>query len=357
MSAETPVAGVLSDGTLFYAPTGEVVADGTRVTCHLCGRAFRSVATHLASHGWTKDRYCEAFGLERSQSLEGPETRQLRAASLVARLVFDPAIRQGSAAGQERARRGELARAAAAAARGRPFPEQRRRKAAQAARGAAVGLWARSAEANRQRARDHVTAIAADVARRHGYPDIQAFVMARTEAGDSLAAISRAAGLHKDWLSRHLGQLDPAVASLARRAAGSTARGCPSCAAWDSVTCPATCGTGTTPSTRPSTRSRPKPVSPRTASNPRWAATGWRSSGTPPSGTRPASGPTAWRPPSVTPPWPATSASAAPTAGRGTRSRRNPASRRPGCAGRPPPAEDTPSLTNGRRPGPFRGNS
>lgn len=77
MSAETPVAGVLSDGTPFYAPTGEVVADGTRVTCHPCGRAFRSVATHLASHGWTKERYCEAFGLERSQPLEGPQTRQL----------------------------------------------------------------------------------------------------------------------------------------------------------------------------------------------------------------------------------------------------------------------------------------
>jgi predicted transcriptional regulator len=65
------VAGVLDDGTPCYAPIGEIIFDGQRVTCHLCGRAFRSVAAHLASHGWTKERYCETFGLERSQPLEG----------------------------------------------------------------------------------------------------------------------------------------------------------------------------------------------------------------------------------------------------------------------------------------------
>jgi len=208
------VAGVLDDGTPIYAPIGEIVFDGQRVTCHLCGRAFRSVAAHLASHGWTKERYCETFGLERSQPLEGPETRKLRAASLSARLVFDPAIRDGSAAGRERARRGELTRAAAAAARGRPFPEQRRRKAAQATTPASR---ARSAEANRQRASEHVAAVAAEVAHRHGYPDIQAFAGTQMAAGASLAAISRTAGLHKDWLSWHLSQLDPALARLARQ--------------------------------------------------------------------------------------------------------------------------------------------
>jgi len=126
-----PVAGVLPDGTAFFAPVGEVILDGPKVVCHLCGRSLRSVAAHLAAHGWTKEKYCKAFGLERSQPLEGPETRKLRAAALTARLIFDPAIRAGSAAGRQRARSGDLARDAAAAARGRPFPEQRRRKAAQ----------------------------------------------------------------------------------------------------------------------------------------------------------------------------------------------------------------------------------
>src|SRR5215467_4153966 len=51
ISAESP-AGVLADGTPYYAPLGEVIVDGSLVTCHLCGRALRSVTAHLRSHGW-----------------------------------------------------------------------------------------------------------------------------------------------------------------------------------------------------------------------------------------------------------------------------------------------------------------
>ena len=209
------MVGVLADGTPFYAPVGEIVVDGSRVTCHLCGRTLRSVAAHLASHGWTKERYCEAFGLERGQSLEGPETRKLRAAALSARLVFDPAIRSGSAAGRERARAGELTRDAARAARGRPFPEQRRRKAARAF--AEAPAAPRASRASRKRADQYLAGVAADAARRLGYPDLRALVLARTAAGASLAAISREAGLHKDWLSRYLQRLDPGTAAAVRR--------------------------------------------------------------------------------------------------------------------------------------------
>jgi lambda repressor-like predicted transcriptional regulator len=188
---------VLADGTPFFAPVGEVVLDGPRVICHLCGRPWRSVTAHLRAHGWTKQAYCAAFGLERGQSLEGAETRKLRAA------------------GRRRARSGELARDAATAARGRPHPEQRRRKAKQAL--AAIPATV-VAEANAQRARRHLAAVAAEVARRHGYPGLGPFVLARTAEGASLAAISRAAGLHKDWLSRHLAAVDPvAAATVAQR--------------------------------------------------------------------------------------------------------------------------------------------
>ena len=55
--------GVLADGTVYYAPIGEVVVAGALVTCHLCGRSLRSVTAHLRVHGWTKLDYCEAFGL------------------------------------------------------------------------------------------------------------------------------------------------------------------------------------------------------------------------------------------------------------------------------------------------------
>jgi AraC-like DNA-binding protein len=209
-----PVADVLADGTPCYAPIGEVViVDGSLVICHLCGRQLRSVTAHLKAHGWTKEAYCEAFGLERGQSLEGPQTRKLRAAAFTARLVFDPSIREGSAAGRDRARAGELARDAATAARGRPIPEQRRRKALRSL--AAVSPVA-VAQANSERARRRLAEVAATAARRAGYPDVRTLVLARAADGASLAAISREAGLHKDWLSRHLGDIDPEAASAVR---------------------------------------------------------------------------------------------------------------------------------------------
>jgi AraC-like DNA-binding protein len=214
MSADVAM-GVLADGTVHYAPVGEITLDGPRIICHLCGRSYRSVAAHLASHGWTKDRYCETFGLERSVSLESLETRKLRAAALTARLVFDPAMREGSAAGRERARAGELARDAAAAAKGRPFPEQRRRKAARARTASPSAVVA---QANRRRADRHLAQVAESVARAHGFADLRAFVADRTRAGVSLAAISREAGLHKDWLSRHLRRIDPEAAVTASQA-------------------------------------------------------------------------------------------------------------------------------------------
>ena len=213
ISAASPV-GVLADGTPYYAPIGEVIVDGSLVTCHLCGRALRSVTAHLRAHGWTKLAYCEAFGLERGQSLEGPETRKLRAVALASRLVFEPALRQGSAAGRARARTGALARDAARAATGRGMPEQRRRKAAAALAAVPPPLVAR---ANRDRAARHLAGVAAAVAREQGYADLGAFVRARIEEGASLAVISREAGLNKDWLSRHLGRVNPVAAEAARR--------------------------------------------------------------------------------------------------------------------------------------------
>lgn len=222
------MSAALPDGTACYAPVGEVIVEGPRVICHLCGRSFRSVAAHLASHGWTKERYCEAFGLERSQPLEGAETRKLRAAALSARLVFDPAIREGSAAGRARARSGELARDAAAAAKGRSFPEQRKKKASSARTASPSPVAARL---NRERADGQLAQLAAQAARQLGYPDLGTFVADRRRAGASLAAISREAGFHKDWLSRHLRRIDPDSAAPPPPAAQADLRLLPTVAA------------------------------------------------------------------------------------------------------------------------------
>jgi hypothetical protein len=210
-----PVVGVLADGTPYYAPIGEIVSDGATVTCHLCGRSLKSVAAHLRVHGWTKAGYCETFGLERSQPLEGSETRKRRAASFAPRLIFDPAIRAGSAAGRQRAAAGELTRDAARASTGRPMPEQRRRKAS---RVAAAASSAATVRANRERATRHRAEVAARVASEQGYPTLGAYVQARAASGTSLAAISREAGLNKDWLHRHLAEVDPVVAAAVRQA-------------------------------------------------------------------------------------------------------------------------------------------
>jgi lambda repressor-like predicted transcriptional regulator len=190
------VAGVLADGTVFYAPIGEVVIDDELVICHLCGRSLRSVTVHLRVHGWT------------------PGTRKLRAAAFTSRLVFEPAVREGSVAGRERARDGRLTRDAAAAAKGRSFPEQRRRKALRALAAISPEVIA---QANRERARRHLARVAAQIERSQGYPDIGALVLDQVAQGASLAGISRRAGLDKDWLSRHLGDIDPGAAAAARQ--------------------------------------------------------------------------------------------------------------------------------------------
>jgi len=212
-AARPGATGTLPDGTAYFAPIGEVVADGDLVRCHLCGSWRRSVTAHLRAHGWTKDAYCAAFGLERGQSLEGEATQKLRAASFSARLVFDPAVREGSARGRARARSGELAADAAAAARGRPVPEQRRRKAREVMAGRRHPA---SIEARQEHARLHLGRVAALAASEGGYADIGSLVRARTAQGTSLAAISREAGLHKDWLSRHLATVDPETAAAVR---------------------------------------------------------------------------------------------------------------------------------------------
>jgi hypothetical protein len=212
-----PVVGVLVDGTSYFAPVGQVVEDGALVTCHLCGHAFRSVAAHLASHGWTKAQYCEAFGLERRQSLEGADTRKLRAAAFSGRMVFESALRNGSAHGRELARAGQLTRQAADAARGRPFPEQRRQRSRTAVSAAARDHLAR---ANRERAQQRLAAVADEVAHQRGYADIGQLVQDMIRAGHSLTGISVACGLHKDWLSRHLPRLDPVAAAAAIASGG-----------------------------------------------------------------------------------------------------------------------------------------
>lgn len=200
------VAGVLGDGTPYFAPIGSVVRDGARVQCHLCGGWYRSVPAHLRAHGWNQLAYRAAFGLERGQSLEGDATRSRRSGALRVRRERDPSVRAGCATGVELARSGELSRAAALAARGRRQPEQRRRKTLAAL--AAISPAAR-ADGTRRFRHAQLSDVARTAAVALGFDSIGALVRERVAAGASLAAISREAGLHKDWMCRHLATVDP----------------------------------------------------------------------------------------------------------------------------------------------------
>lgn len=203
------VQAVLPDGTPSYGPVGRVLRDGDRVLCNLCGCWFRSVVAHLRSHGWDHIAYREAFGLLRSEPLEGTGTRSLRAKAMTERREHDPAVRAGCELGRELVRSGALTRAAALAAAGRRQPEQRRRKTLAAL--AAISPEARAAGC-RRRADEQLRTTAQAAAERLGFPDIGALVRDRTTKGASLAAVSREAGLHKDWLCRHLRAVAPDAA-------------------------------------------------------------------------------------------------------------------------------------------------
>lgn len=207
-----PVVAALPDGTPCHAPYGEIVVDGDVVQCHLCGNWFRSVLAHLRRHGWTQQQYRTAFGLERHAPLEGPATRAERSRLFSSRRRREPAVRTGCREGQRWVRSGALTQAAAKAARGQAQPEQRRRKTL--ATLAAVNPVARAAGTRRSAdARLRQTAVAA--AAKLGFADVGSWIRDRTARGDSLATISREAGLHKDWLCRHLAKVDPAAAAAA----------------------------------------------------------------------------------------------------------------------------------------------
>jgi rubrerythrin len=86
--SERPV-GRLDDGTAIYAPIGEMLQDGDRVRCHLCGRWLRMVAgQHLiVRHGMTTEEYCELFHLDVSASTACADTSELKRASMLEQIA------------------------------------------------------------------------------------------------------------------------------------------------------------------------------------------------------------------------------------------------------------------------------
>jgi len=66
--------GWLPTGECYYVPIGEMLYDGDRVCCHLCGRWLKMVGgQHLiAAHDLTLEQYREMFRLLASATTAAP---------------------------------------------------------------------------------------------------------------------------------------------------------------------------------------------------------------------------------------------------------------------------------------------
>lgn len=129
---------LLPDGTGLHAPPGELLVDDDtgRLACHLCGRWFVSLASHVRAHGHTAATYRATMRLL--------TTTPLIAASLSHRIVArqrlayerSEDVRDALGHGHELARTGELARRAQVAlAQPEGRAERRRRRGAALAAG------------------------------------------------------------------------------------------------------------------------------------------------------------------------------------------------------------------------------
>lgn len=115
----------LADGTVLYAPYGELVRDGDgRLRCHLCGRWFRALGAHLRVHRYTAQTYREVFGLCTSVALVAEDVSARISDRQAAAYHGSPQVRERLAPGQDMARSGQL-RARARTALAAPAPPQR----------------------------------------------------------------------------------------------------------------------------------------------------------------------------------------------------------------------------------------
>src|ERR1039458_6246608 len=216
-----PPCGHLPDGTPYYAPLGtlEYDEDLQRVRCHLCARWMRWVNhTHLATHGWTREEYLEAFGLSWGRALHTPELAEHRRTWMRMALATDPRLRKGLAVGQEMARRGQLVTLSPR----RPSPLETRLHVKEGQRSdATLALHGKRREAAvaRQLREEQEDAAA------HGFVDFPSYWRARRAAGRTLVQTGRGglvfgasrspwgAGRAAGWtlvqIGRELGRHDP----------------------------------------------------------------------------------------------------------------------------------------------------
>lgn len=188
---------VLLDGTPGHAAVGRLTRniDG-EVACHLCGRWFVHLGSHLRRHGWTAAEYRAATGLPRHVALCSDElssdiaTRQQRA------WESDPEMRAHFEPGQQLARSGRLGQLAAQANRERDLTGQTP-EAVTSARRLRLTQGRRTVAAQR---RWHLAELVAAC----GAPSLHDLLRDQYDTGSSLEDLARLTGLGRARLRSEL---------------------------------------------------------------------------------------------------------------------------------------------------------
>ncbi len=183
----------LPDGTGLHAPHGELVIEsGTgRVCCHLCGRWYVSLGSHVRTHGHTADSYRDTMGLCRSRSLVAEALSRSIATRQTEAYRRSPALRARLAVGQEFSKTGRLATLAHTARTTSTSPEGARiRRAALDA-----GRVTRAARRDRALARR---------LRELGFDDLGDYLHHAYSAGASLRSLAKVTGLGWARLRREI---------------------------------------------------------------------------------------------------------------------------------------------------------
>ncbi|MGQ0718444.1 MAG: hypothetical protein ACT4NP_14260 [Pseudonocardiales bacterium] len=206
----------LPDGTGLHAPHGELVIEsGTgRVCCHLCGRWYVSLGSHVRAHGYTADSYRDAMGLCRSRSLVAETLSRSIATRQAEAYRRTPELRARLAVGQEFSKTGRLATLARTARITSASSESARiRRAALDA-----GRVTRAAQRDRALARR---------LRELGFDDLAGYLRHAYSAGASLRSLAKVTGLGWARLRREIDAagitMRPAGTSGARRSCADTA--------------------------------------------------------------------------------------------------------------------------------------
>ncbi len=182
-----------------HAPYAELVVDDDTagLCCHLCGRWFRALGSHVRVHGHTADTYRETMGLCTTAALTSVDVSTALAARASHRYATDEHLRAELAAGR-RLLQPKLGRTTSSPDGAEPA--QRR-----AVRQRTLAAGRATMTARRAQKRD---ARVAEL----GFPELHAYLRTAYAAGASLASLARDTGLGRAALR---GQL---------RAAGVTVR-------------------------------------------------------------------------------------------------------------------------------------